>query len=107
MIYIIEIPHQRPASCWSVHNELQAVDAINASAIKSGELFETFGAAVAWLESDLSSLIVCGSDSGALACLADESMWQRHGGWAARDELRSRLINDRVLDEQEEPPEAA
>ena len=29
MIYIVEIPHQRPASCWSAIDENDAMDRIN------------------------------------------------------------------------------
>lgn len=100
MIYIVEIPHQRPASCWTAHTEQQAVNAINESAIRNGETFETFGSAVEYLESDLSSLIACGSDEGALACLADESMWQRHGGAAARNALRDKMVRHGLIDDE-------
>lgn len=99
MIYIIEIPHQRPPKCWTAHTEQQAIDAINADAIRCGETFETFDSALKYNGADLSSQIVCTSDTGAIACLADDSMWDRHGGGAAYDALRARLIDAALIEE--------
>ena len=99
MIYIIEIPHLRPPKCWSTHTEQQAIDAINADAIRSGEMFETFDGALKYNGADLSSQIVCSSDSGALACLADDDMWQRHGGAAAHEALRNQMIRNGLIDD--------
>lgn len=97
MIYIIEIPHQRPASCWSVHTEQQAVEAINAAAMRCGEQVETFAEAVEYNARDLSSQIVLMADAEALAAWRDEATWRRHGGAAARDALRTRLIDAGAL----------
>ena len=99
MIYIVEIPHQRPASCWAVHTEQQAVDAINKQAIRSGQMFDDFAEAIDYNGDDLSSQLVFMTDDEALAGWRDESNWQRHGGWAARDALRADLICHGLIDD--------
>ena len=102
MIYIIEIPHQRPPKCWAVHTEQQAIDAINDGARRCGEHFETLDDALKYNGSDLSSQIVCSNDGGALACLADDDMWHRHGGAEAREALRGKMVRHGLIDDDAE-----
>jgi hypothetical protein len=99
-IYIIEIPHQRPASCWAATTEGDVIDTVCATMIRqhSGdELPDTFDQAINYLSSDLSRLIVLRSDDEARA-LYEEGIGGHQGG-RAWDELKKRLLAEGAIDE--------
>ena len=92
MIYILEIPHQRPATCWSKRTESEIISAINASSMRCGEMFDTLDPATDYLASDLHACRIYMSDEEALAALADGDYKGHQSGramQALRDELAS------------------
>lgn len=101
MIWFIEIQHQRRPSCWVANDEQDAINRIVAASPRDAEAFdiETFDQAVAYLDSDLSSLIVFKTDEEAVAALDDNVQWQRHGGYAAYDRLREKLVDYGLITE--------
>lgn len=98
MIYIVEIPHQRPPKCWTAHTGEQIIEAINADAMRSGEICDTIADAIKYNGADLSSQIFCGTDDCALASLNDDGLWLRHGGAAAREALRDKMIRHGLVE---------
>lgn len=90
MIYILEIPHQRPASCWSRATQSQILGVIAQQAMRSGESIDNYVAALDWLGSDLNTLHVFDSDEEALDAMGDLTGHQAGAAYTAlRDELIS------------------
>jgi hypothetical protein len=87
MIYVIEIPHQRDASCWSRIKAADIVSMIHEAHNRSGDIIpDDLDGALAFNRKDLSRQVVCMSDSEALALLDDGIAG--HGSKRAMDSLR-------------------
>ncbi len=102
MIYIVEIPHQKPPRCWAVATAEQLINAIAESNPRCGELPE--GNSVdEWLYfngRDLSNQYVFWTDEEAINGLNEMS---GHGSAEAHDALKATLIRLGVItDEQED-----
>lgn len=93
MIYILEIPHQRQANCWSKNSESDVIEAINASAMRCGEMFDTLDSATDYLANDLHACRIYMSDEEALAALEDGD-YTGHQSGRAMQALRDELANN-------------
>lgn len=104
MIYIVEIPHQRPASCWAAINEKDFC-AIMAEAYQRHDgTPEDWGDFSAWrdyLARDLYDLHVFISDAEAIAAL-DDTTFTGHQGARARWSLEQKLIATGAMPAPEE-----
>lgn len=106
-IYIIEIPHQRSATCWSRDTEQQIVTAVCAAMDqeRSGaERPDTLDQAVEHLSRDLSRVILLRDDDEALATYIDGI--DGHQGGTATAALRAALQRQGVLDDDGLTPAA-
>ena len=100
MIYIVEIPHQRPASCWTANDE-------GDFCIKLEQTFERYsdtpdyGASFEewrdYLARDLHALHVFMNENEAIEALNDAT-FDGHQGASARAALRRALIDNNVID---------
>jgi hypothetical protein len=92
MIYIVEIPHQRPASCWVATSDMDYLDKVAATVMqhRSDETVETLDQADEYLSSDLSGFWRFNSAAEAIEALEDAT-FDCHGGAGARDALENKL----------------
>ena len=96
MIYIVEIPHQRPASCWTANDEGDFCAKLAQEFGRHGDTpayDATFAEWRDYLARDLHALHVFLDDAVAIAALGD-SMFDGHQGAAARAALRHALIDN-------------
>jgi len=104
MIYIVEIPHQRPASCWVATDQADFCARMAEASQRSGDTPEngSFDNWTDYLASDLHRLHVFATDAEAIAAL-DDSTFDGHQGGRARAALEQKLIAYGVLSETQEP----
>ncbi|MDR0275948.1 MAG: hypothetical protein LBI48_11545 [Burkholderiaceae bacterium] len=107
MIYIVEIPHQRPASCWVCADKADFIRRASAAYIRHGDTPDTGGSEQeqfdAWrdyIASDLSGFFVYENEDGAVAGLATD--FSRHGGARAAGELYKELVKYGALNDEPE-----
>lgn len=91
MIYVVEIPHQRPAHGWMAYDEDEFINLLQ-ERTDSVELTD-FEDAVVFLRSDLSNCEVYSTLDQARDALTDDWRWDGHQGARARAELE-RLIEE-------------
>lgn len=105
MIYIVEIPHQLPARCWSALSEADAIVRCYQSFIRCGdtpELDASFDDWMAYNGSDLSSQRVYMNAAEAIQGLEEIS---GHGSGRAVAALRKELIGNGELEEPSDDSE--
>lgn len=98
MIYIVEIPGQGKARCWSALDEKDAIDRMYQAFVRRGDTPED-GSFADWCEyngSDLYAQRVYMTAEDAINGLSEIS---GHGAYAAIDALRERLIRDGEIEE--------
>lgn len=107
MIFIVEIPHQRPVSCWIATNEADFCARMAEAYQRHGDTPEDWGDFPAWrdyLASDLHRLHVFMTDAEALTAL-DDSTFDGHQGGRARQALEDKLRSYGLIAEPEEAEE--
>lgn len=106
MIYIVEIPHQRPASCWVATSEADFVTRVAAANSRMGDTpdEDTFEAWADYLASDLHRLHVFETDADAIAAL-DDATFDGHQGGRARQALEDKLRAFGLISDPEEAGE--
>lgn len=83
MIYIVEVPHQRPAFCWVARSESEAIAVIDTTFSRCGETPDYGASFDEWLEyngQDLHAQYVFMSDEEALKGLKE--LGGHQSGWA-------------------------
>jgi len=92
MIYVVEIPHQRPATCWVAGDESDfCVKMAGAYQRRDDTPDEgTFAAWIDYLGSDLYALHVFVGNESARSALADNT-FDGHQGGQARAALEDKL----------------
>lgn len=103
MIYIVEIPHQRPASCWVASNESDFCTRMFETYQRHGDTPEDLNDFTAWceyLEEDLHILHVFVTDEEAIASLSSNAFDHPQGA-RARRALEDKLTVCEALPEQE------
>ena len=100
MIYIVEVPHQRPASCWVASDEADFCAGMVEAYRRCGDTPEdgTFADWVEYLASDLNTLHVFVTDAEAVVALEDTT-FDHHQGARARTALEEKLRAFGVLPE--------
>lgn len=102
MMYVVEIPHQRPASCWTAIDEADFCSRVADASKGCGDtpVAATFDAWRDYLASDLHTLHVFTTDAAALAALEDDT-FDHHQGARARAALEDKLRLYGVIAEME------
>lgn len=93
MIYIVEVPHQRPASCWVAHSEAEFCRIMVETYHRRDDTpadWDSFSDWCDYLADDLHTLHVYTSDADALAAL-DSPSFNHHQGAQARAALEAWL----------------
>ena len=99
-IYILEIPHQRAASCWTATDEADAISKIFQTFVRYDDMPGMAASFDDWCDyngSDLSSQRVYMTAAEAIQGLEEIS---GHGALAAIDALRRQLIDDGEITEE-------
>jgi len=98
MIYIVEIPHRFPPTCWTATDKADFIARSFNAYIRHGDtpdtagsIDEQFDAWVDYIASDLSSLLVYESEEAAREALESGADFNRHGGNAARSALARKM----------------
>lgn len=103
MIYIVEVPHQRPASCWVASSEADFCRTMCHAYQSYGDTPQdgTFSNWTNYLASDLHTLHVFATDAEALAALNDAT-FDHHQGGRARAALEEKLRAYNVISDPDE-----
>lgn len=103
MIYIVEIPHQRPASCWHADDEQDALNRINADLAHRhiAEEAESYEDAIAINGADLYAQHVLSEDEAMEALSSDGKDLAPHQRMKALSALRGEMINAGLLEDAE------
>ncbi len=106
MLYIVEIPHQRPASCWVATNKADFCARMAEAYQHHGDTPEdgSFDNWRDYLASDLHHLHVFTTDAEAVAAL-DDATFDGHQGGTARAALEQKLIDYDIIQPEEEAEE--
>lgn len=99
MIYIVEIPHQRPPFAWAALDEFAVIGAIEKTNIRNGDVPEYGASFQDWLDynaTDLSKQYVFMNGADAIDGLEEIN---GHGSAAAIDALRKLLVEYGELEE--------
>lgn len=93
MIYIVEIPHQRPASCWAAIDEQDAMDRINADLAGRhiAEEAENFDDAIRLNGADLYAQYVLTSGDAMDALSTGGKYWNPHQRANGLNALRKKM----------------
>jgi hypothetical protein len=99
MIFIIEVPHQRRASCWTARDKYEVVRIAQERARKSGENIDTYEQAIYYIGHDLHNFAVLESDDEAVDAFSNgqHPIFSGHQGGYAWDALKSE-IEKRIVD---------
>lgn len=106
MIFIVEIHHQRPASCWVATDEADFCARMAEANRRRGDTpdDDTFDAWSDYLASDLHRLHIFTTDAEAIAAL-DDATFDGHQGGRARGALEAKLRAYGLIPDQEEAEE--
>ena len=111
MIYIVEIPHQRPAGCWVCSDKADFIRRASEAYRRCGDTpdcdgseQEQFDAWCEYIGSDLSGFLVYENEDAAVAGLATD--FSRHGGARAAGELYKKLVEYGALKDESDDDEA-
>ncbi len=104
MIFIVEVPHQRRARCWTARDQGEVIRIAQERARKSGENIDTYEQAVEYIGHDVHNFAVFESDDDALNAFStgDHPIFNGHQGGRAWDALRERLVYHHVIDDKAE-----
>jgi len=110
MLYIVEIPHQRPAGCWVCSDKADFINRAWKAYIRHGDTpgldgseQEQFDAWCEYIGSDLSGFLVYENEDAAVAGLATD--FSRHGGAQAAGELYKKLVEYGALKDESDNDE--
>lgn len=103
MIYIVEIPHQRPPSAWFAADERGIVDRINAELDRHamGEQADNFEEAIRINGADLRAQYVLTSDEAMEALRNGGKYWNHHQRERGLEALRLKMVRAGDLEENE------
>ena len=97
MLYIVEVPHQRPASCWTAENAAEVISMAAHEALRSGGEVNSFDQAIDWIAADLHSCAVFVGLAEVVGALDTHPIFRGHQGARAEAALRAKLIQKGVL----------
>ena len=104
MLYIIEIPHQRPASCWSALDERDAMDRINEDLARRhiAEEAGDYDEALRLNGEDLYAQYVLSTDEAKKALSDEGKCWNPHQRERGLSALRNAMIEAGEWDDEED-----